>query len=96
MSDDITRAIDWVGCTTNSPAHAHEIRMGALKALAGIRAELAAANALAEANIIRLRAERAEAAEAREIVLRELLRKIRSDYSAALMPEDIANIEALL
>jgi hypothetical protein len=37
-----------------------------------------------------------EAAEAREIVLRELLHKIRNDYSAALMPEDTANIEALL
>jgi uncharacterized small protein (DUF1192 family) len=44
MSDNITRAIDWVGCTTNSPAHAHEIRMDALKALADLRAELAAAN----------------------------------------------------
>jgi hypothetical protein len=32
----------------------------------------------------------------REIVLRELLLKIRNDYSAALMPEDIANIDAAL
>jgi hypothetical protein len=53
MSDNITRAIDWVGCTTNSPAHAHEIRMDALKALADLRAELAAANA----EIVRLRAD---------------------------------------
>jgi chromosome segregation ATPase len=72
---------------------------------ARLRAELAAANArIAEGEREFQRyireldkcTERAEAAEAREIVLRELLLKILNDYSAALMPEDIANIDALL
>jgi hypothetical protein len=82
MSDDITRAIDWVGCTTNSPAHTHEIRTDALKALADLRTNLAAANARAEDAEQRLRVQekwigRAEAAEARERVKDELLKDTR-------------------
>lgn len=40
MSDDIIRAIDWVGCTTNSPSHTEEIRSDALRTLATLRETL--------------------------------------------------------
>lgn len=48
MMNDISSAIDWVGCTTNSPDHAHEIRMKAHKALASLRAALEAEKAEVE------------------------------------------------